>query len=41
MTSATITQYTDKTLVTTVQSWLVTATYNEDSELLTYQLTEI
>lgn len=41
MTAATITQYTDKTLTTSVRSWTVTATYNANSELQTYQLAEV
>lgn len=41
MTAATITEYTDNTLVTPVKSWTVAATYNANSELLTYQLIDV
>ncbi len=40
LTGATITLYTDNTLITPVTSWTVTATYNANSELLTYQMVE-
>ncbi len=38
MTDATITQYTDKTLTTPVRAWTVSASYNVDSELISYEL---
>ncbi len=41
MIAATITEYTDNTLVTPVKSWTVAATYNANSELLTYQLVDV
>jgi len=41
MTGATITQFTDKTLVTPRKVWTVTATYNANSELTDYQLVEV
>ena len=41
MTGATITQYTDNTLITPVRAWTVTATYNADSELIFYELKEV
>jgi len=41
LTSAQITMYTDETLITPVKSWVVTATYNVDGELLTYQMVAI
>lgn len=40
MTGATLTQYTDKTLVTVRKSWSLLATYNSESELTAYQLIE-
>jgi hypothetical protein len=41
LTAATITHYTDKTLAVVDQQWTVTATYNVDSEILSYQLVEV
>ena len=41
MTAARITLYTDNTLVTPVKSWDVTATYNGDGEITSYQMIEV
>lgn len=41
LTSATITQYTDNTLVTPRKAWQLTATYNDDDELTAYDLVEV
>ncbi|KKN49494.1 hypothetical protein LCGC14_0642010 [marine sediment metagenome] len=41
MIGATITQYTDKTLVTPLRAWTVTASYDTDNELLSYDLKEV
>jgi len=40
LTGATITSYTDDTLVTPIKSWTLTATYNDNSELTAYQMVE-
>ncbi len=40
LTGATITVYTDDTLVTPIKSWTLTATYNANSELTAYQMVE-
>ena len=40
LTGATITLYTDDTLVTPIKSWTLTATYNASSELTAYQMVE-
>lgn len=40
LTGATITLYTDDTLVTPIKSWTLTATYNANSELTAYQMVE-
>ena len=37
---ATITQYTDNTLITLRKAWTLTATYNANNELTNYQLKE-
>jgi hypothetical protein len=39
--AATITQYTDNTLVTPRKAWILAATYNANSELTSYQLKEV
>ena len=41
MTGATITQYTDNTLVTPLKSWIFTATYNANSEMTYHELKEV
>ena len=41
MTAAKITLYTDNTLITPLKSWDVTATYNGDGEITSYQMVEI
>jgi len=38
LTSATITQYEDNTLTTPINSWAITATYNAQRELSSYQM---
>ena len=40
LTSAVITQYTDSTLLTERKKWQLTASYNTNSELVSYQLKE-
>lgn len=41
LTSARITQYTDNTLSVSRKAWQLTATYNANSELTSYQLVEV
>ncbi|MBU1008452.1 hypothetical protein KKA53_05240 [Candidatus Dependentiae bacterium] len=41
LTGATITHYTDNTLVTPGTAWTVAATYDADSELLTYTMVKV
>ena len=41
MIGATIIQYTDKTLVTSLRAWTVTASYDSSNGLLSYQLQEV